>query len=344
MNSSRILSLSSQLSYTTLNTPVISPITQTPLLARYASSARGPIRPAKVTNNPTWIKKLKLRWRKMDDDPVARKRFAMAVIAFYMITGFFGFQYLQDTKYRATGEANPYKPMDGSSADSTTKAAGTESAPGIVEPRDTTDVYESLAKEYDDKIWLEELTSYIWWTRRRLMRAVEGDALEVSCGTGRNIKYLDPKKVNSITYLDSSPAMLEVTKEKFEKRFPNYKNVQYVKGRAEDLVAIAAKSGQKFNTIFESFGLCSHEDPAKALQNFRQLLKPNGRIVLLEHGRSTYASVNERMDRTAEKRAQEWGCRWNLDIDHIVKSSGLQIVDEGRYHFGSTYFYILKAA
>jgi methyltransferase OMS1 len=298
-----------------------------------ASGRTVKIRPRPVTG-PVWIRKIKLKWRQIDEDPVKRKKVAMSVILFYIVTGFFGFRYLQDTKHRATGEPNPYKQK--------LDEQNINSSSAIVEPRDTTEVYEALAAEYDNKIWLEELASYIWYIRRKVMSTVEGDALEVSCGTGRNIKYFNPKTIGSITFVDTSEAMLEVTKRKFQERFPDYEKVQYVKGRAEDLVAIAQESGQKFDTIFETFGLCSHQNPDAALENFRQLLKPGGRIVLLEHGRSTYQSINDRMDRTAEQRAQEWGCRWNLDIDNIVRKSGLKIIDQTRYHFGTTYYYVLQ--
>jgi methyltransferase OMS1 len=211
----------------------------------------------------------------------------------------------------------------------------------IMQPVDTTPVYEKIAKEYDSKIWLEELVSYIWWFRRKLARNAKGDVLEVACGTGRNIKYLPMSRITSITFLDSSEEMLQITLEKFQKKFPNVSEVQFVKAKAENLAEVDT-SGQKFDTIMESFGLCSHEDPNLVLQNMRQLLKPNGRIVLLEHGRSTSQTTNVRMDRNAEKRLKEWGCRYNLDIDEIVQSTGLEIVDSGRYQFGTTYYYVLK--
>lgn len=270
------------------------------------------------------------RFKKYQENPRNRRKIAVAWIAFYALTGLAAIQYLKDTKYKALGSENPYN-----------KAADAPKA-GIVEAHDTTPVYDEIAKDYDSKIWLEELTSYIWWMRRRLMRHVHGDALEVSCGTGRNLAYFKPKQVRSLTLLDSSEPMLREAEAKFDKKFPDYEHVQFVKGRAEDLVQLSAKSGQKFDTIYESFGLCSHEDPAAALANMQRLLRPRGEIVLLEHGRGPYESMNKRMDEKAEERAKEWGCRWNLDIDKIVRSSGLEIVEEGRYHFGTIYFYVLK--
>ncbi|PRT54725.1 Methyltransferase OMS1, mitochondrial [Wickerhamiella sorbophila] len=272
----------------------------------------------------------------INSDPKKRKILAISLFTLYFLSGIAGFRYLSDTKYKATGDENPYKKVD--SEGNIIDAAEIK----VIEGHDTTPVYNRLAREYDDKIWLEEITSYIWYMRRKLMKYVKGDALEVSCGTGRNLKYLNPKKVSSITFLDSSLPMLEVTQEKFAQKFANFENVQFVQGRAENLVDLTAKSHQKFDTVYESFGLCSHEDPNKALDNMKKLVRPGGRIVLLEHGRGYFESMNERMDRQAASRAEEWGCRWNLDIGKIVADSGLEVEKETRFHFGTIFFYVLK--
>lgn len=301
---------------------------------------------------------IKQKWAKLNESSKFRAGFSATVILLYVCTAYAGVQYLMDTKYKATGDPNPYKKREdaekerlentsideikaNSTGDVASEATRQEN-PHIPAPRDTTDIFEQMAREYDDKIWFEELTSHIWYRRRQLMKCVSGDVLEVSCGTGRNISYFNPDNITSVTFMDSSKSMLEVAREKFTKKFPTYERVQYAKGKAEDLAEMASSSGQKFDTIYETFGLCSHGDPLAALKNFKALLRKDGRIVLLEHGRSFYDSMNDVMDKKAEKRAEEWGCRWNLDIDQIVKDSGLEVLECNRYHFGSTYFYILK--
>lgn len=234
----------------------------------------------------------------------------------------------------------------------------------ILPPRDTTGFYNVKAEEYDDDINFEEKAIFMGRRRKWLMKHCSGDVLEVACGTGRNIKYMDMTRINSITFLDASEKMMEIAHSKFRNEFPSYKRAAFVVGKAENLVDLASEkpvekfelSGAnsdiqqvnpdtikvKYDTIVEAFGLCSHHDPVKALKNFEKLLKPGGRIVLLEHGRGRYNFINKILDDRAEKRLETWGCRWNLDIGEILDDSGLEIVEESRAHMGTTWCIVAK--
>lgn len=260
-----------------------------------------------------------------------RRLASICFMGIYTAAGLAGWQYLQDTKYKAIGAPNPYN---------SSKAEKNENQ--TVPAHDTTPVYDQLATDYDSKIWMEELMGYIWWMRRKVASKITGDALEVACGTGRNIGWLRPKQLHSITFLDSSRPMLELARDKFSKKFNKFENVQYVQGKAEGLVSLTGESHQLFDTVYETFGLCAHEDPSEALNQMKKLVRPGGKLILLEHGRGYFDSMNRRMDERASQRAEEWGCRWNLDIDSIVRGAGLSVVEEKRYHFGTIYFYVLE--
>lgn len=212
--------------------------------------------------------------------------------------------------------------------------------PSIVAAQDTTDFYDAKAAEYDDAIKWEERGAFIGRRRKWLMRQLDGDVLEVACGTGRNIPYLDPELVDSITFCDSSPKMVEETQRKFRERFPKFQKAAFAVGRAEQLQDIA--SGMRYDTVVEAFGLCAHKDPVQALRSMAALLKPGGRLVLLEHGRGTWQMMNNHLDFRAEKRMKTWACRWNLDIGELVDDAGLDITYEKRVHFGTTWMLVCK--
>ncbi|GMM35027.1 putative RNA methyltransferase [Saccharomycopsis crataegensis] len=236
----------------------------------------------------------------------------------------------------------------------------------ILPARDTSEFYDSKAADYDSDINFEEKMIFLGRRRKWLMSKAFGDVLEVACGTGRNIKYLDANSIDSITYLDPSRKMIEVANEKFREKYPKYQKAAFVVGKAEDLIKLAGgeepsvskyqdnsdkdseiesvdvNTKVKYDTIIESFGICSHENPVKALNNFSKLLKPGGRIILLEHGRGTWDVVNNHLDKRAEKRLETWGCRWNLDIGELLDDSGLEIVEESRHQFGTLWCIVAK--
>ncbi|KAI2636755.1 hypothetical protein GGS21DRAFT_513059 [Xylaria nigripes] len=89
---------------------------------------------------------------------------------------------------------------------------------------------------------------------------------------------------------------------------------------------------QKYDTILQSFGLCSVRDPVSLISLMASSLQPNtGRILLLEHGRSIWDLVNGLLDRGARGHHERFGCWWNRDIELIVTAAaqrvpGLEIV------------------
>ncbi|KAI0503124.1 hypothetical protein F5B22DRAFT_564300 [Xylaria bambusicola] len=89
---------------------------------------------------------------------------------------------------------------------------------------------------------------------------------------------------------------------------------------------------QKYDTIIQTFGLCSVQDPVSLLSTMAASLQPDtGRILLLEHGRSIWSFVNGLLDRGARQHHERFGCWWNRDIEVIVTEAsrripGLEIV------------------
>jgi methyltransferase OMS1 len=74
------------------------------------------------------------------------------------------------------------------------------------------------------------------------------------------------------------------------------------------------------------------------LQSLAAACKKDGRIILLEHGRSYYDWLNKILDVGATGHAREWGCWWNRDIEKILRESGLEVQKVSRYHFGTTWW------
>ncbi|KAH8146471.1 uncharacterized protein LAJ45_09417 [Morchella importuna] len=202
---------------------------------------------------------------------------------------------------------------------------------------DKSHVFEGIAKDYDREIWTSEFFMGMPLLRRALGKRAQGDVLEVSAGTGRNIDYYPVKKCSSVTMVDTSASMLNEARKKFHKKYPKYKKASFIVQDAAEPIP-PPPTGKGYDTVIQSMGLCSHHSPVDLLRNLGKICKDDGRIILLEHGRSHYDLLNNVLDSLAPKHAETWGCWWNRDVEGILKESGLVIDKVSRYHFGTTYW------
>lgn len=237
-----------------------------------------------------------------------------------------------------------------------------QQAQTLAVPHDVSDRYNHTAGTFDADVALSEKLMRLGRKRHDLVQMARGNVLEVSCGTGRNLEHYDLSSsasssglrgCRSVTFTDLSPQMVEVTREKAENVLdPKALQQQRVAFRVLDAGAVtpaaaAAAAGIKpprhFDTIIQTMGLCSIPDPVRTLQHLGSITEPqNGRILLLEHGRSYYEWLNRILDNLAPAHAHRHGCWWNRDIGQIVRESGLEVVEVKRWHFGTTWRVILR--
>jgi methyltransferase OMS1, mitochondrial len=75
-----------------------------------------------------------------------------------------------------------------------------------------------------------------------------------------------------------------------------------------------------YDTIIQSFGLCSVSDPDRLVRNLVRAVKPGtGRVILVEHGRARGKFLNWWLDRNATHHFQKYGCWWNRDIEAVIR-------------------------
>uniref|UniRef100_M4BCC2 Methyltransferase type 11 domain-containing protein n=1 Tax=Hyaloperonospora arabidopsidis (strain Emoy2) TaxID=559515 RepID=M4BCC2_HYAAE len=98
-----------------------------------------------------------------------------------------------------------------------------------------------------------------------------------------------------------------------------------------------------FDTVVDTFGLCSMDDSVQTLREMQRVCKKDGgRILLLEHGQSSYTWLSGILDKFADLHAQKWGCHWNRDILKLIDQAGLEVESVRRFHFGTTYYVVAK--
>jgi ubiquinone/menaquinone biosynthesis C-methylase UbiE len=104
-----------------------------------------------------------------------------------------------------------------------------------------------------------------------------GEVLEIAFGTGRNLPHY-PADVH-LTGLELSPEMLKIASKRAQEL-----------GRDVDLRIGNAQAlefeDHSFDTVVTTFGLCTIPDDRGAAAEAHRVLRPGGRLILLEHVRS----------------------------------------------------------
>jgi ubiquinone/menaquinone biosynthesis C-methylase UbiE len=134
-----------------------------------------------------------------------------------------------------------------------------------------------------------------------------GDVLEIAIGTGRNLPYY-PATVR-LTGIELSDAMLHLAQQRAGEL-----------GREADLRQGDAQSlefpDRSFDTVVCTLSLCTIPDDRKAVAEAHRVLRPGGRLRLLEHVRSpnpVVRSVQRMIDPLAVRFAADHLVRDPLD-------------------------------
>ena len=105
-----------------------------------------------------------------------------------------------------------------------------------------------------------------------------GDVLEVAVGTGRNLPFY-PQGVR-LTGLDVSRSMLAIAR---RRAAALGREVDFRQGDAQALPFPDAA----FDTVVCTFSLCSIPDDRRAIAEMKRVLRPGGRLLLIDHVPST---------------------------------------------------------
>lgn len=159
-----------------------------------------------------------------------------------------------------------------------------------------------------------------------------GEVLEVGFGTARNLPYYG-EQVTRVTGLDpmSTEGIAAVNERIASARFP----VERTLLRADRELPF---DSARFDCVVTTFTLCSIPDPATALAEMRRVLRPGGRYVFIEHGRSEREDTARWQDRLNPiwKRVMD-GCNINRRIDALVLQAGFTLVSSECFrHKGSS--------
>ena len=162
--------------------------------------------------------------------------------------------------------------------------------------------------------------------RTSLVGDLEGRILELGTGTGATFPYYGRRAtVTAVEPYDLFRAAAA------EAAAGADAEIEVIPGEGEKL---PFEDGT-FDAVSASLVLCTVPSPAKPLKEFERVLRPGGRLRLLEHVRSPHWLAGPVMDRfnPVWLRINGTGCNWNRMTVEAVRAAGFEIRSVESYKF-----------
>lgn len=141
----------------------------------------------------------------------------------------------------------------------------------------------------------------------------EGRTLEVAVGTGLNLPHYPPGI--ELTAIDFSPGTLELARERV---LEAGLGVELLVDDAQNL----SFPDESFDSVVCTFSLCNIPDERRAVQEMKRVLRPGGRLVLVDHIRSS-----SRVVRGIQHVIEFFSKR--IDGDHMLRRPLEHVIAEG---------------
>lgn len=166
--------------------------------------------------------------------------------------------------------------------------------------------------------------------RAKIVPRARGDILELGCGGGANLGLYDWENVRQLAGIDPSPELLERAQAELAR---SGHMAGFLPGIAEALPF----SDNSFDTILSTFTLCSVQDQAAAIAEARRVLRPGGRILFVEHGKSPDAGPakwQHRIEPVWKRLAG--GCHLTRRVGGAIADAGFTITDHHGHYMKRT--------
>ncbi|UQZ37241.1 class I SAM-dependent methyltransferase [Paenibacillus sp. PK3_47] len=179
-------------------------------------------------------------------------------------------------------------------------------------------IFDKQAARYDRR---KEGTEQNRW-RQLLVSQAKGEVLELAVGAGANFPFYPPGV--KVTAADFSGAMLEKARRSAQRHGIQ---ASFVTADIEELNF----PDHAFDTIVSTLSFCSYDHPLQVLNKVKRWCKPNGQILLMEHGISSNPAVSALQKALNPLLHRVYGCHYTRDMLELIRESGLEMVKVESY-------------
>jgi len=152
-------------------------------------------------------------------------------------------------------------------------------------------MFAAIAHAYDlnnhlHALWMDQL-----WRARAVKeaRVLPGEVvLDVACGTGDLTQAFAKTEASQVVGADYTHEMLEVAAVKRGRlKQPQSEKISYLEADAQALPF----ADESVDVVSIAFGIRNVQEPERALAEFFRVLRPGGRLVILEFGKPRFAPL-----------------------------------------------------
>jgi ubiquinone/menaquinone biosynthesis C-methylase UbiE len=153
--------------------------------------------------------------------------------------------------------------------------------------------------------------------RERVVGAAEGRVLEIGSGSGLNLPFYRPA-VRELLALEPAPSLLALARRVPRPEMP----VSFIEASAEAIPL----DDSSVDTVVTTWTLCTIPGASAALAEMRRVLRPEGKLLFVEHGQSPDGGVRWWQDSlTPVWRRISGGCHLNRPIRSMIEDAGFRI-------------------
>jgi len=154
--------------------------------------------------------------------------------------------------------------------------------------------------------------------RERVISEATGRVLEIGIGAGENLSRYGAD-VSEVLGLEPSRKLAAMARDATTSA---QAAVRVIEAAAED-IPLDARS---IDAVVMTWTLCSIPDPAAALREIQRVLKPDGRLLFVEHGLAPDKRVRKWQHRlTPLWKRLAGGCHLDRAMDVLITSAGFRI-------------------
>lgn len=180
-------------------------------------------------------------------------------------------------------------------------------------------LYDDRAATYDRSLGIAERLT-LGPFRRLFGSRLRGETLDVAIGSGLNLPFYSPHVTRAVG-VDLS---LEMLRQASQRAAELTRPLALVQADAEALPFPDAS----FDTVAISLALCTIPNPEAALRELARVCRPDGRIVLLEHVRSTARPLATLQRLLSPLNERAIGCHLDRETLALAESLGYEF-EEG---------------